>query len=401
MKRILAILLLASLFPQLNLYALSSDEHMKEVRNLMDEGQYKSAWTYLHQYAEEIELSRMIICKSELCIRYYATTNLHQMFAFADLAPGETLNDIRRRNSMEDMKLFNPGEALETLLRENPGNSEIPYWLGEYYFGLLHLFGTESGLGEGELGYRIIISYRLALDGGWEDENLYANLAYTEMTLGEWSSAALHFEKASHLNPHNPAYHYQGATACMRDNQLEEADRKIRLALPLYHSDKSRADALFLGSTIALMQDNAEETLAYLKEGRTLCPGDYRFPERLIQVYLVEGKRDEALENAVYFFDLHPESPESCQTIMNHYNAFNRLNELVPFFEKQIPLYSDRPEALGNLYYHQGVVSLLTGKEDLAEEQLELARGAFSRVFSADHQIFGIIEELKEKIREE
>ena len=256
-------------------------------------------------------------------------------------------------------------------------------------------------MGEEELRHRIISNYRLALDSGWKDENLYANLAYTELTLCDWSSAALHFKEASRLNPENPAYHYQGATACMQDNQLEEADRQIHLALPLYHTDESRADALFLGSTIALMRENGEDTISFLEEGKTLCPRDYRFSERLIQVYLVQGNKEKALQNCISFFDLYPESPESCQTIMNHYNAFNLLNELDPFFEKQIPLYSNRPEALGNLYYHQGVVSLLTNRTDRAEGQLNRAQKAFAEVFSDDHQIFGIIEGLKEQIKKE
>jgi len=392
-------MLLFTLIIQLNLSAATSDEHIAEVNRLRDQGLYKSAWIYLHEHAEQIDFSRMMISKTELCIRYYAITNLHQMFSFVDLAAGETLNDVRKtRNSMEDMKLFDPAGGLLTALEKDPENGELHYWLGEFYFDQLYLFGSENGLSEEDLQYQIVKHYRAALDKGWKDEILLANLAYTELTIKEWSSSILHFRKALEINPDNPAYHHNLAMALMNDNQLVAADGEIRKTLKLYKDDSYKADSLFLGSTIALMEDNSQETLAYLLEGKKTAPEDYRFPERLIQVNLVMNDREAALENSRVFFELYPASPESCQTIMNHFNAFDALEELLPFFEKLMPPYEKNPEVLGNLQYHLGVSYLMTDRKDLALEQLNKAANTFATVFSKDHQIFSIIENLKLKI---
>ena len=378
------------------LSAATSEDHIREFKRLKDEGLYKSAWTYLHQYAEEIDYISLIIQKTELCLRYYATTNLHQMFAFEDLEEGESLEDVRRsRNSMNDLKLFDPAGALQSALKEAPENPEIHYWLGEYYFAVLHLFANESDLSEEDLRHKIISHYRSAVENGREDEILYANLAYTELTVRDFSSSALHFRKALDFNQDNPAYHYNLAMALMNNNQLEEADKAVRDALDRDEREGSRADTLFLGSTIALMQEDEEKTLDYLIKGKEDYPRDYRFPERLIQVYLVQQNSGKALENSRQFFDLYPTSPESCQTIMNHFNAFNLLEELDLFFQEQIPRYGNNPEALGNLQYHQGVVSLLCGNEKEAGIQLNQAASTFHGVFPEDHQIFGIIEKLK------
>lgn len=322
------------------------------------------------------------------------------MFSFVDLKEGETLNEVRRtRNSMDDMKLFDPAGGLLTALEKDPENGEIHYWLGEFYFDQLHLFGSENGLNEDDLRYQIVKHYRSALQKGWQDEILLANLAYTELTLKEWSSSILHFRKAIVMNSENPAYHHNLAMALMNDNQLDAADKEIRKALKLYKDESYKADSLFLGSTLALMRENSAETLAYLIEGKSAAPRDYRFPERLIQVNLVMNEREAALENSRVFFDLYPTSPESCQTIMNHFNAFNALEDLLPFFKDLMSSYKNNPEALGNIQYHQGVIYLMTGRNDLALEELNRAVDNFTTVFPEDHQIFSIIENLKLQIK--
>ena len=398
MKKAAITLVLINLFLTSGLSAASSEDHIHEVDRLEKEGLYKSAWTYLHRNAEEIDYVEMIIMKSELCIRYYATSNLHQMFAFVDLKEGETLEEVRRRrNSMEDLKLYDPEGGLLSALEKDPDNGEIHYWLGEYYFDLLRFFAAESGLSEEDLRYKIISHYRSAADRGRGDERLYANLGYTELNARDFSSSALHFQNALDINPENPAYHYNRAVALMNDNQLEQADIAVRNALLLDNNKSSRGDTLFLGSTIALMREDALKTVDYLSMGKEELPGDYRFPERLIQVYLVRQESEKALENSRIFFDLYPESPESCQTIMNHFNTFNLLELLGPFFEAQMPRYRENPEALGNLQYHQAVVSLLTGKEKEAAIQLDQAAATFGRIFPEDHQIFPIIEKLKDQ----
>jgi tetratricopeptide (TPR) repeat protein len=390
-------ILLPLLFLLMNpaLWALSSEDHIREAGRLKEDGLYLSAWTYLHEHADEIDYSSMMISKTELCIRYYALTNLHRKFAFADLKPGETLEEIRKNPSgTESMKLFDPEGGLLSALEQDPENGKLHYWLGEYYFSLLHLFGQESGFSPEELRTRIMTQYRAALESGTDEESLYANLAYTELTAEEWNSAAVHFRTALEKDPEDPGYHYNLAMALMKTKQLEEADEEIRQALPLYGESPYTADTLFLGSTIALMRENEKDALAYLNQGKETAPRDYRFPDRLIQVHLVRSDKEAALENSRILFDLYPHNPESCQTIMKYFNAFNALADLVPFFENQIVRYAVDPEALGNLFYHEGVVYQRTGNPQDAISRLEQAKEVFHGIYPDDHQIFGIIENL-------
>ncbi len=382
------------IFSSVSLTAQTAENYLAETRQLIEQKQYRSAWETLHSHAEEIPFSDMMILKSRLSIRYYSSTNMFQTFTFDDLEAGETLKDIRRNQPKGEVKLFDPAGGLLTALKEDPGNGEIHYWLGEFYFTVLHLIGEESGMSEKELQHQIILHYRKALELGEKDEYLSANLGYTELTVQDWSSAAVHFNQALEANPENTTYRYNLATAYANAGDTEKAGIAIEKALESPSSPPDRADALFLGSTIALMKEDGDLSRQYLEEGKELSPKDYRFPERLIQICLVQEDWEGAVANSISLFDLYPHSPESCQTILNHFNAFQGLSRLENFFSPQVQKYRDDPEALGNLLYHRGVVSLLNEKVSKGRNDLEQASAEFGKVFEADHQIFGIIQQL-------
>lgn len=392
-------LFLLLLFPALILRAETPADPLAEADRLRDQGLYESAWTQLHAHAEEIPFSELMIRKTELCLRYYAVTNLHKAFAFRDLAPGETLAALRRKQpSMENMKLFDPAGALQSALEQDPENGALRYWLGEYYFSLSALFGPESGLSREELDERILRHYGRALAMGEADEALYANLAYTELTRQNWSSAAAHYLSAQKENPRNAGYHHNRALALMRQNKAAEADEEVREALALDAPPSQRGDTLFLGSTIALGREDEQDARRYLEEGMRLAPRDYRFPDRLIRLHLVRKDFPAALKAAEALFALYPENPASCQTPMGYFNDFGALSRFAPFFEELIPRYRDSPAARGNLLYHQGVLSQLTGNPARARSQLEEARRSLEPVFPEDHEIFRVIAGLLEEL---
>ena len=365
-----------------------------QTRQLIEQKQYKSAWETLHSHAEEIPFSDMMILKSRLSIRYYSSTNMFQTFTFDNLEEGETLEHVRRKQAKGEVKLFDPAGGLLTALREDPQNGEIHYWLGEFYFTVLHLIGEDIGMSEEELKHQIILHYRKALELGESNEFLSANLGYTELTVQDWSSAAVHFNQALSENPENTSYRYNLATAYANAGEIEKAGAAVEQALESQSSPPDRADALFLGSTIALMKEDGQRARQYLEEGKALSPKDYRFPERLIQICLVQGDWEGAIANSISLFDLYPHNPESCQSILNHFNAFKGLSHLEIFFTRQTGKYKDDPEALGNLLYHWGVVSLLNGQISDGRASLEMAMAEFKKVFEEDHQIFGIIQNL-------
>ncbi len=377
-----------------SLWGFTSEAPLKEARELIDHRQYKSAWETLHRHAEEIPYSEMMILKAELSIRYYSRTNMFQTFSFSNIKEGETLTEIRKNGNVGDMKLFDPAGALLSALQKDPENGRIHYWLGEFYFTVLHLIGEESGMSREELEHQIILHYRKALEKGKGDEISAANLGYTELTVQDWSSAAVHFREALSYNAENPAYHYNLATALVNSGNTSEAEESLKKALEGFTSEGDRADALFLGSTLALMEDNGEKAKDYLIQGKSASPRDYRFPERLIQISLVQENWDDAVQNSRDFFDLYPRSPETCQIILNHFHAFQSLEKLDPFFSGQVEKYKDDPESLGNLLYHWGVASLISGHSATGKEHLISARKEFDKVFPESHQIFGIIDNL-------
>ncbi len=393
MIRKLIFLLTLTLLPLGGLSAVESV--MKEVDALIAEGKYQSAWIRLHEHAEEEDFTDLVLKKTELCLRYYTLNNMHQIFAFSDMKEGEDLQTLRREGKAGDMRLFDPAGALTEALEKDPDRGEIDFWLGEYYFEALNLFGTQWSKPAEELKDLILTHYRSALEKGEASEELYAHLAHIELLREEWEAAGRDLKAALAYNRQEPGYYHNLAAVQINLNQLPQAEINAERAFSLYSDPVYKADSLFLASTIALYREQAEKAAAYLEQGAELSPGDYRFSDRLIRLYLSLGKYDQARKAAADLFSLYPESPENCTKIIQYFYSMDRLEETDSFFDSQIKAFKDNPEALGNLYYHQGISYAYRNLPEEARSALALAEAEFKKIYEETHPVFEIIEELK------
>lgn len=392
MIRKLIIPLALALLP-LRLFAAESV--IEEVDALIAGGKYQSAWTRLHEHAEEEDFTDLVLKKTELCLRYYTLNNMHQMFAFSDLEEGEDLSTLRREGDGGDLRLFDPAGALTEALKREPARGEIDFWLGEYYFEALNLFGTEWSKPAEELKDLILRHYRSALEKGEASEELYAHLAHIELLREEWEAAGRDLEAAINYNRQEAGYYHNLAAVQINLNRLPQAEVNAEKAFSLYSDPLYKADSLFLASTIALYREQGEKAAGYLERGAELSPGDYRFPDRLIRLYLSLDDADGARRAAADLFALYPENPENCTKIIQYFYSMGRLEETGPFFDSQIEAFRNSPEALGNLYYHRGISYAYRSMPEEAVGALEQAEREFGKVHDRTHPVFGIIEELK------
>lgn len=399
LKNIFLILLLLSAF--LPLTAAENKKNspvLDKVDLLISQKQYQSAWTFLHDEAESLNMGDMILKKTELTLLYYAKTNLHQMFAFADLEENEDLSDVRKREAEFDFKLYDPAGALSMVIKENPDRGEAYYWLAEYYHQVMTLYGDDWEKSQDELRSLVIANFRMATALGMEREEIYSKLSYTELLSANWEAAIGDLEKALEYNNSNPAYYHDLAVAHLSMNKNNEALSFADKAINLYSNPYYKADSAFLASTIALHLGDSDSAESYLEQGALLSPDDYRFPDRLIRLSLNNSDYDKARKAAGDLFALYPENPANCTTIIQYFYSIDKLNETSGFFEKQIEIYTDKPEILGNLYFHKAIAARYQELNDEALESFILAESEFAKVYSPDNQVFQSIKNMKSEL---
>ncbi|QEN06923.1 hypothetical protein EXM22_02530 [Oceanispirochaeta crateris] len=381
--------------------ALSSESVLARVDDLIADKKYESAWTLLHEHAESLDFADFMVKKTELSLHYFVLTNNHEMFAFTDLENGEELIDLRKRQGNYDLKLFDPKGGLSMALEMYPQRADLYYWLGEFYNEVLSFYGNSWHETKEELIQHVQENLEKALTLGMETEDLYSKLAHAELLMGQWEKASEHLNSALSYDREDGAYYQNLALAQLNMNLLAQAEVNAEMAIGLYDDPYYKADTCFLASTIALYRSRTESAADYLKMGFDLSPDDYRFPDRLIRLFLTQENYVEARSSAADLFGLYPENPATLTTIIQYFFNHDKLDETPLFFEEQLKKYTGDPAVLGNLYFHQAVAAQYQGLDDQALASFELARKEFSQVYPADHEVFNAIKKLLEKQRAE
>jgi len=394
----LAVLILCTTF-QLH----SQENNLAEEAGLVEKGLYNSAWEYLHEHAETIGFADLMVKKTELSLRYFVRTNQHRMFAFKDLEGGENLYELRKNQGEYELKLFDPEGGLKLAIEQNPERADLYFWLGEFYNEVLTFYGNSWFKTAEELNTLISENFLIALEKGMKSEELFSKLAHSELVAGHWKKAAEYLDGALSFDKNDPAYYQNLAIAQLNMNELPLAEVNAEMAIELYKDPVYKADTLFLASTIALYRSRTVEAEDFLKKGFVLSPGDYRFPDRLIRLYLSQNRYDEARASAGELFSLYPENPETCTTIIQYFYSRQKLDETELFFEAQLKSFSDRPEVMGNLYFHRALTFQYLEQPEKAAESYRLAESQFRTVYTEDDKVFEVItkrlNELQEQIR--
>ncbi|MDC7241893.1 MAG: tetratricopeptide repeat protein [Spirochaetales bacterium] len=378
---------------------VASDSVLKEVDRLTSDGQYLSAWTLLHDRADEVELEDFIIKKTRLALLYYSKTSGHQLFSFDDLKEGETLLDIRQgTDETPDLKLYDPAGALNMILENNPENGEAWKWLGEYYYQVLTIYGDQWAKPASESSALAIEAYEKALSLGMESEAVLARKAYCELMAGEWNGAVEDLKKALAYDESNPEYYYNLGLASLNLQLYADALDYTEKTLGLLNEGPEMANAVFLKSSILLYMQNADGAVTSLIRGMEVSPEDYRFPDRLIRLSLSMEDYDGARAASSRLLDLYPDNPENFRTIVQYFYDFGKLEQLLPFFETVKAVYRGRPEILGNILFHQGLTEFYLEDREASRKSFTEAEAEYARVFPEDHQVFQVINEMKERL---
>jgi len=381
---------------------LSAQENfLAQTDMLIKNKKYYSAWEYLHEHADSIDFPDFIAKKTELSLLYFVQTNMHRMFAFKDLGEEEDLYALRKTQGNYELKLFDPAGGLSLAIEKNPERADLYYWLGEYYNEVLTFYGDSWFKTPDELNTLIRDNLTAALERGMKTEEIYSKLAHVELIKGNWEEAADYLDGALSFDRNDPAYYQNLSIAQLNLKELPQAEVNAEMAIKLYEDPVYKADTCFLASTIALYRNRTGEAEEFLKNGFSFSPKDYRFPDRLIRLYLSQDRYDEARLSAGDLFSLYPENPETCTTIIQYFFSRQKLDETVPFFETQILNYKDRPAVLGNLYFHRALSYQYMKRAEDAIDSYTLAEKQFRIVYPDDHQVFTVISKRIKELKSE
>ncbi|MDC7232950.1 MAG: hypothetical protein PQJ58_06935 [Spirochaetales bacterium] len=372
---------------------------LDEIDRLIANRQYQTAWTTLHDRAEALETGDMILKKTELTLLYYTKTNLHQMFAFSDLKEGENLSDARAGDGNFDFKLFDPAGALSLVISSEPGRTEAYFWLGEYYYQVMNLYAEVWDKPVQEIRSLVLANFKMAVSLGMETEEIYSKMAYTELLSANWEGALKDLEKALIFNPGNPSYYHDKAVASLNLGHHTDALASARQAMEEYKNPFYKADSAFLASTIALHMGESGTAEDYLVKGAAYSPDDYRFPDRLIRLYLNDGEYEKARKAAGNLFALYPDNPANCTTIIQYFYNIGKLEETELFFTEQLDKFSGNPAARGNLFFHKGIAAKYRGLNTQALEAFENAEDEFKKSYAPDNPVFAAIDNMRAELR--
>lgn len=179
----------------------------------------------------------------------------------------------------------------------------------------------------------------------------------------------------------------------MNLGETSEALPYVENAINYYSDTYYKADSCYLAGIITINLQEFDKSIKYMESGKALEPNQYRFYDKLIDLYLFKKNYTRAKENSKIFFSFYPTNPSVMGSIVNYYNSYKALDQAKILIDELLNV-TEEPEARGNLYYHKALVVDALGDHLEAIAVLKLAEEKFHEVYSDDHQVFEAIKTL-------
>ncbi|MBB6481263.1 tetratricopeptide repeat protein [Spirochaeta isovalerica] len=375
-----------------------SNPHIAESERLISLQKYETAFQYLTTNESGISHSDLVVQKVKILLNYFVHSTMHQMFALKDIPEGESVYDYRGREGRYQYVMYKPDEALLSALESDSSNGELYFWLGQFYYEVLEKYNGQWLLGNDKLQSKIIENYELANLNNFSDKILFSNLGQIQLQIESYEKAIENLRKALDYEKDNPGYNHNLAVAYLNTGEMAKALPYAEKALNSYSDTYYKSDSCYLAGIIAINLQDFDKSISYMEKGKALEPDQYRFYDKLIDLYLYKKNFAEAKENSRYFFELYPTNPSVMGSIVNYYNGYKALNEARILIDELLAL-TEEPEARGNLYYHKALVSDAMGDHQEALAQLKQAEEMFREVYEDDHQVFQAIGNLIDQIK--
>lgn len=394
---VLAAFMLLLLMGTASVAAQSERDLLAEADSLVAARQYASAFELLSgaDNASPRTLARQI----DIAVDYFAQSIMHQMFAFKDLEPGESLMNVRRGSGDFTMHLFDPASIAEPVLEKNP-DPVLAAALARFYIDALSRYGDGWTKPVGQVQSRVIELVEIAQR---EDAADYETLSVAGEYLlrqNRSAQAAALLSQSVRKNPNHGPAQYNYAIALAQSGRAGEGIPHAQRAAELYESKQLRSDAMILAGQLYSAIGNPEEALTAFENARQIAP-EYHYPYQfLIAAYLTANRTDDAAASASKLVALDPTNPSILQIVLNTYYQQGALEGFLRVTETLFENYDDTTESeiRGNILFHQAVGQLQLGLTDQGAASLREAQIEFEESLPPDHQVFDEINRLLSQI---
>ncbi|UYZ62386.1 tetratricopeptide repeat protein [Hymenobacter weizhouensis] len=367
-----------------------TSELLGRVDKLVQEKKYESAYQLLDNADPKNQRPELLLRKEQLVLESYLISMNHRMFALKDLAPTETVAQLRGKAGEYSMHALDLPLELSRLQRKYPTNYALAKGLGDYYYQVQQCHCGEQDKTEAQLLDLVVRYYGAAHAHGLGDYRSYYAVGYAKLVQKQAAASLAPFEKSIALNPQYSTSHYNLAYALMQLKRPTEAIVRARAAYDLYTDAELKADAArMLGHLYHGQQQPAEAQKAY-EQSPALQPDNYHTIKELLAL-AVPARQANAPELAARLYRLNPADDQMFNDIMDIYQANKQWAEAEAFFRSQLPTAPPKPAAQGLLHFYLAILNMQLNQPKAARPHFMEAQKHLTQVASPDNELFNII----------
>lgn len=380
----------------------SAEEAVSLASGLAESGKWKSAFDLLAAYDPDNQDPLVLAEQIHLCLDGFVQSVMHRMFSLADLKEGETLEGLRGANAEYEVFSFDP-PALAAAQAE-AGTASVPTLdraLGDYYYQVRAHYESQWILPEEEVLSLGSEAYERGRQGGAFDAESLGNEAELLLRLGQPEKAESLLQSAEELEP-SPQLAYNHAVALLMLERPEEALPMLDTAIAGYKEASLRYDAYTLAARTASSMGDAARAEAYLAQAEAENPGEPG--PGLFRHYLALSRGDlpAAAAAADALFARFPTSPYVIRTLVGSWLGSGAVDEAVAFLDRSLAATSGNDESAGALDFYKALLLLQSAKDEAGLDSvlavLDEAEGHFKAVYPPEHEVFGVIEEIRGEV---
>lgn len=373
------------------IFGATFSQSLDDSKKLIENKQYNSALLILNKLDPENANPEIVLEKTDIMLKYFVTSMMHQMFALKDLEEHEELMKVRGSEGSFSIYAFPIDSILNGLIKQHPNNFKLRKQLGYFYHEVHLKYGGHWLEDDSLVLSRVLENYEMAYKNGEADYWSLYGIAYCYLNQNKAKEAILYFEKSIKLNKDYPSNYYNLAYAYMSINEKDKGIQNAKKAYELYEYPDYKSDAAkMIGLIYSDMNDN-ENALLYLKKALEITPDNYYVLQPLLALEVKTNSADYK-SRTKQFQMLAPSNPTIYQNLEEIYWNNEKENELMSFLEDQKKNFSSNPKVLGNLYFY--IARIFDGKKDTEKAKLnfEKAKSIFIKAYDANHRVFEVID---------
>ena len=368
---------------------------------LMKEGKWKSAFGALDAIDPANADPYVLAMKIEICIQGYIQTSMHQAFSLVDLAPGQSLEELRAGASQYQLFEFDPMSASEAMKSAGLALPPILYSaLGDYFYDVQTLFSGQWYAQDEEICAISLEYYNDAAAGGVSGLQSLMRRGELYLRFGQNADAEALIRQALALDPSNADAHMSLAVALAQSEKTTEAFAEIEVALASYKDSNERFNALLIASRLAAVADRPRSE-AYIQRAEAEFPQEPGpgLVRHMIATQLGDGEG--AARAADLALDRFSDSPYVVRSLITNWLQAEDVASASAFLDRSIARMPGKEACLGILYFYKALLVAQTEGESSFPVCLDLlakSKEHFAKVYSPDNQVFQALGQLAQQL---